>query len=56
MSERGQKLQTSSYKVINQQWGCNVQHGDYIILYCIFESCLKVRHTLYNTYNLKMVE
>ena len=28
MGERGQKVQTSSYKM-NKLWGCNVQHGDY---------------------------
>ena len=28
MSEGGQKVQTSSYKV-NKYWGCNVQHADY---------------------------
>ena len=27
MGERGEKVQTSSYK-INQPWECNVQHGD----------------------------
>ena len=34
MGKRGQKLQTSSYK-INKSWGYNVQHGDYpnIVLY-----------------------
>ena len=34
----GQKVQTSSY-IINKAWGCDVEHGDYlIILYCIFGS------------------
>ena len=28
VSEGGQKVQTSSYKII-KSWGCNVKHGDY---------------------------
>ena len=34
MGERGQKIQTSSYKT-NKCWGCTVQHGDYNFKYCI---------------------